>query len=221
MTRNIKQSVTAAIAPEAVTDREGGLDSAANMSRSVDDPVVASERGRRQTPAIASGGKAKGKRRRNRSLRYSQGMSLETMAKEYIWLWDVRHGISVNALAMREGVTVRRVQFGVSRARAQENGCRAETAVRPPRLVPLFPIGSYTPQSACRHRQPLERGSLFCCVVCHCTGIDDHPALQRDPLTDPAPEPKLASPQKRTRRETRKERRQRLFAKESQAIALS
>jgi DNA-binding CsgD family transcriptional regulator len=151
------------------------------------------------------------KRQKVRAPRYSQGMSLATLAKEYIWLWDVRHGISINEIAVREGISVRRVQAGVSRSRAQEDNCEVETADRPPRLIPLFPVGSYTPQSACRHLRPLEQGSLFYCVVCHSSGIDDHPALQRDPLTDPSPEPKPAPAPKKTARETRRQRRQRVF----------
>jgi hypothetical protein len=138
-------------------------------------------------------------------------MSLPIMAMEYVWLWDVRHGISVNEIALREGLTNRRVQYGVSRARAQDRGSTAEAASRPPQLIPLFPLGQFTPQSPCRHLGPIEPGSLFYCVVCHSSGIDDHPALLRDPLTEPAPEPKPAPVPEKTTRETRKERRQRVF----------
>ena len=140
-------------------------------------------------------------------------MSLASMATEYIWLWDVRHGLSTNEIAMREGLTPRRVQYGVARARALERNCSTDEPVRIPPLIPLFPIGHFTPQSACRHHGPIETGSVFCCVVCHCSGIDDHPGLQRDPLTDPAPEPKpTPAPKKKSARETRKQRRQRVFA---------
>ena len=69
------------------------------------------------------------------------------MAREYVWLWDYRHGIKPKAIAIREGVTVQRVEFGIDRAQAQEKAGANSTAVRPPRLVPLFPIGSYTPLS--------------------------------------------------------------------------
>ena len=62
----------------------------------------------------------KKKRVRLRASRVSGTMSLAVMAKEYIWLWDVRHGIGTHEIAIREGVSVRRVQFGVSRAKAQE-----------------------------------------------------------------------------------------------------
>lgn len=53
-----------------------------------------------------------------------------------------------------------------------------------PRLVPLFPIGSYTPHSKCAHSGPIERGSVFCCMVCHTSGQDDHPALKYSRAVD-------------------------------------
>jgi hypothetical protein len=152
--------------------------------------------------------------------RVSREMTLEIAAKEYVWLWDRRHGSSVEAIAAREGVSSARVRFGVARARAQQRrltSTTTTTAVRPPRLVPLFPIGAYTPQSSCAHRRPIEPGSSLCCMVCHTSGMDRHPALRRDPRTDPAPEPKPAAPQQqaRSQRETRRKRRQRLFGAHS------
>ena len=148
--------------------------------------------------------------------RITREMTLEIAAKEYVWLWDRRHGCSIEAIAAREGLSVARVRFGVARAQAQQRGSASSarnTAVRPPRLVPLFPIGAYTPQSTCAHRRPIEPGSALCCMVCHTSGMDRHPALRRDPRTDPAPEPKPAAPvqEANKKRETRKERRQRLF----------
>lgn len=83
---------------------------------------------------------------------------------------------------------------------------------RLPRLVPLFPIEPFTPQATCGHHGPIRPGSVFCCMVCSQSGMDGHPALKRDPRTDPRPEPKAAAPAKRGGRETRKERRRRLFA---------
>ncbi len=145
--------------------------------------------------------------------RMSREITLEIAAREYVWLWDRRHGISIEAIAAREGTSIARVRFGVARARAQENSTGTASAVRPPRLVPLFPIRAYTPQSTCAHRRPIEPGSSLCCMVCHASGMDRHPALRRDPRTDPAPEakPKAAPEQARSPRETRRERRQRLF----------
>jgi hypothetical protein len=160
-----------------------------------------------------AGNVAKRTRSRAKQSRLSRTtMSLQIMAREYVWLWDHRHGISTKAIAMREGVTVRRVEFGLARAQAQEKTCASSTAIRPPRLVPFFPIGSYTPHSACGHNRPIAPGSVLCCMVCHRSGVDDHPALERNPLTEPAPEPKPAPAPKKTSRETRKQRRQRVFS---------
>ena len=152
-------------------------------------------------------------RKRKRPPKTTREMTLEIAAKEYIWLWDRRHGSSIDVIAAREGVSIGRVRFGLARARAQEKGTVTTRAVRPPRLVPLFPIGAYTPQSLCAHRRPIEPGSSLCCMICHRSGMDRHPALRRDPRNEPTPEPKprvvpvdVMSP-----RETRKERRQRLF----------
>ncbi len=144
-------------------------------------------------------------------------ITLEIAAKEYVWLWDRRHGISIEAIAAREDLSTGRVRFGVARARAQERSTATASAVRPPRLVPLFPIGAYTPQSSCAHRRAIEPGSSLCCMVCHSSGMDRHPALRRDPRTEPAPEPKpKVTPQvAKSPRETRKVRRKRLFGAHS------
>jgi hypothetical protein len=51
-------------------------------------------------------------------------------------------------------------------------------------------------------------------MVCSKSGIDDHPALRRNPKIEPRPEPKAVPQQAKAapRPETRKERRRRLFA---------
>ena len=56
-------------------------------------------------------------------------------------------------------------------------------------------------------------------MVCHSSGMDEHPGLRRDPLTDPSPESKPAPAadgvvpsEAGGSRETRKQRRRRLFA---------
>jgi hypothetical protein len=141
-------------------------------------------------------------------------MTLAAAAREYIWLWDNRHGVSTAAIAAREGLSTGRVKEGLARARRLDRPDPAAAGVlRSPRLIPLFPLDSYVPASACAHRRSLRVGSLFCCMVCHRSGIDGHPALQRDPRTDPAPEPKPSvMPAKKPARETRKQKRARLFA---------
>lgn len=166
---------------------------------------------------------------------------LLTEAREYIWLDDFRNGMSTEAIAVREGVSSRRVRSGLQRARARERAsCTRDSRGRdtlrerdrggapspgstarspgrwgwesPLKLVPFFPIGAFTPRSTCPHRGPIRPGSSLCCMVCSRSGVDDHPELKRDPRTDPRPEPKAAPPARPVAtRETRKQRRKRLF----------
>jgi hypothetical protein len=161
--------------------------------------------------------------------RTERAWTLEVAAREYIWLYDRRHGLSYEEIAAREGVTVDRVRFGVRRAEAQESKLSKDDLIedlKPGRtgdpgfrLIPLFPIGAFTPQTPCPHHGSIGRGSRLCCMVCHASGMDDHPGLRRDPEADPAPEPApapasdCAEPSRPERsRETRKQRRRRLFA---------
>ncbi len=147
--------------------------------------------------------------------RASRQFTLSTAAREYVWWWDFRHGTSAEAIAKREGVNLRRIRFGVAHAQAQQRKCPLDNRAQPPRLVPLFPIGPYTPLASCGHSLPIESGSALCCMVCHQSGLDDHPAMRRDPQTDPKPEPKVAVAHSAnlslSTRETRRQRRQRLF----------
>jgi hypothetical protein len=90
---------------------------------------------------------------------------------------------------------------------------RSDDPRQPPRLVPLFPIGPFTPQSTCPHHGPIRPGSVFCCRVCSRSGMDEHPAMKRDPRPEPrAPVPDPGA------RETLKERRRRLH--EGRRLAL-
>jgi hypothetical protein len=171
-------------------------------------------------------------RRAETGHRTDQPMSLATAAREYIWMYDIEHGLSDKEIAVREGLSVRRIRSGVERARGLENRSSQDSLDmnvsgngkgglgRP--LIPLFPVGSYTPQSTCPHREPIEKGSAFCCMVCHRSGMDEHPALQRDPGTDPAPESKpepapqpAQAPKSGESIETRKERRRKKFARQT------
>ena len=215
MSDNIEQSGSANDSSSEANDPGCCRDTEPCRCNSTGEQPTATQRGRSRNWDTKTPRKTKRRRTKPGEPKPIRGMSLATLAKEYIWLWDVRHGVCVNAIAMRDRVTVRRVQFGVSRARAQEKSCPADTSDRAPRLIPFFPIGPYTPQSACGHKGPIEAGSLFCCVVCHQSGIDDHPALQRDPLTDPVPEPKPGPAPKSSSRETRKQRRLRKFGTSS------
>jgi hypothetical protein len=214
MSNTVDQSGSVGHSPNLASDRNSCTGNGDSARKGACGQMCATKHGRRRSRGQRIEQKStKVRRRKAGAPRSNEGMSLATLAKEYIWLWDVRHGISTSEIAMREGISVRLVQFGVLRAEALEKNCPTEAPIRMPRLIPLFPLGPLTPQSACRHNGPIETGSLFCCVVCHVSGIDDHPGLERDPLTDPAPEPKPAPAPaaKKTTRETRKQRRQRVY----------
>jgi len=156
------------------------------------------------------------RRRPGAKTRVSRALTLEVAARESLWLRQISHGWSREAIAKHYKVSLRRVRFGLARARAQQSFSPPRKVEHPPRLIPLFPIGPYTPQSFCAHRQPIRLGSNLCCMVCHRSGMDHHPALQRDKATEPAPEPVPAAP-KKGGSETRKQRRRRLFAARADA----
>jgi hypothetical protein len=166
--------------------------------------------------------------------RFDRPMSLAIAARDYIWMYDIDHGLCcAKEIAVREGLSVGRIRAGAARARELSkrfsqvspnmNIFGNNMAVHGHSLIPLFPVGAYTPQSSCPHREPIEKGSAFCCMVCHRSGMDEHPAMQRDSRTDPAPEskPELApqvAPQPKASEslETRKERRRRKFAQQAE-----
>ncbi|MHB1556506.1 MAG: hypothetical protein ACYC61_03380 [Isosphaeraceae bacterium] len=167
-----------------------------------------------------------------------RSLSLESAAQEYVWLYDFRRGIACQKIAEEYGLTVREVRDGIERARKLEARCSRDgwlsdlqsgrEVERGIRLMPMFPIGEFTPQSTCPHGGPLRRGSTLCCMVCHASGMDGHPSLRHDPATDPRPEsgsetqialpraadagPLSTSARRReTRRERRRERRRRMY----------
>ena len=157
-----------------------------------------------------------------------QDLSLAVASRDYIWLYDSRGGLSYQKIAVRDRVSVRQVRDGIKPAALEakvtkddpvSTSSRAARAMSGFWLIPLFPIGSFTPESACPHREPMGRGTTLCCMVCHASGMDDHPGLRRDPETDPstesepAPAPAVAeSETSDSPRETRKQRRRRQFA---------
>ena len=142
--------------------------------------------------------------------------SLAIQAKEAGWLDQLRCGLTIRQIADSAGVKVRRIQLGIARARKRSleryRECASTRVRRGPRLVPLFPIMPFRPFNPgpdCPHKGPIREGSILCCMVCHQSGMDGHRALQRDPRTDPKPEPKL--PERPKPRLTRKERRKEKF----------
>ncbi len=133
---------------------------------------------------------------------------------EYVWLCESHRSMSAKNRALRERHKEQNNPATLTRGRTG-----LQIVQRPPRLVPLFPVRSYTPHSQCAHRGPIERGSFFCCMVCHASGQDDHPSLQHTYSIELRSEAKrenvLSSSKYSDQRiflETRKQRRQRLFS---------
>jgi len=125
-------------------------------------------------------------------------------------------GQSTRRIAADQGCSVRVVQVSIARALKRRRARRVEPPPASgrrdvPELTPLFPIAAFTPRAACPHRGAILAGSSLCCMVCHRSGLDAHPALKRDPRTDPRPEPKRAAPPpapgKAQARLTRKQKR--------------
>lgn len=85
-----------------------------------------------------------------------------------------------------------------------------ERALRRIELRPTFPpVGRFVREGRCSHDvEPLPRGSLECCMVCHRSGVDGI-ALPRPEDVKPLPrDPKPAEPKpaKQTRKQRRKAR---------------
>lgn len=152
-------------------------------------------------------------------------------ARDALWLSWREDGRSAAEIAERAGVSRQLVnrRLRVAEATRAESVSADSDPSPPPRdpwwleLVPLFPIGPFTPASECPHRGPIREGSLLCCMVCSASGRDGHRALRRDPATDPRPEPEPAEeaddaddagPKPRSNPETRRERRRRKFARQ-------
>jgi hypothetical protein len=139
-------------------------------------------------------------------------MSLDEV--DSFWAWLERQGDTRRMIARRAGVSVRTVQLGIARAVARKVNPPPPRIPRPPRLTPLFGCRPWTPQSECPHRGLIGDGDRVCCMVCHRTGIEKHPALCRNPRTDPPREPRAKPAEAWPKaKETRRARRARLFAR--------
>lgn len=148
-----------------------------------------------------------------------QQSRFDTSIREYVWLCDSGDDTSAKVAAVRERSHIQRTLPIVPQARSVRSSRSFQVIRRPPQLVPLFPVGSYTPSSRCAHQGPIERGSFFCCMICHASGQDDHPALQNDRPIErsldiewDAAIPTTKYSRQGTSLETRKQRRQRLFS---------
>jgi hypothetical protein len=143
---------------------------------------------------------------------------LDKSGQEYVWLRGFHDSASAAEPAVRARNRTQRVPSALARACTVLSNRSFQIIRRPPQLVPLFPVGTYTPSSRCAHRGPIERGSVFCCMICHTCGQDDHPALQINRSIEPNTEVKWTATllstkysKQRIFLETRKLRRQRLF----------
>ena len=137
---------------------------------------------------------------------------------EFVWLRNPYRHISAKRSTIRGGISTQSTQLALPRARTVHPNRFFQDTRRPPQLVPLFPVGNYTPHSRCGHRGPIEHNSVFCCMVCHTSGQDDHPALQNSSFIKPNAEAKRDATiqtkysNQRIFLETRKQRRQRLYS---------
>jgi hypothetical protein len=139
------------------------------------------------------------------------------------------HGMSVTDRTIRRYVADARDDEDL--IRYQDDDANPGTESHEPRLVPLFPIGSFDRQrtrrdhrnedgrslivessvpSPCGHKGRIRKGSRLVCMVCHQSGLDHRKALQRNPATDPKPDKKPAPPKaKQLTSETRRQKRSR------------
>ena len=127
----------------------------------------------------------------------SRTMSLRVMAREYVWLWDYRHGLNAQAIAIRDGVKVQRVEFGIARARAQDKPGDSSTALRPPRLIPFSRLDRTRPYPPAATIGRLNRVPFFAAwfaTVPEWTTIRRSNATRlQNPLQSPSP---LRSPRR-------------------------
>lgn len=150
------------------------------------------------------------------------------LARDALWADKRAAGMSAEAIAAEAGVSKRLVNRRLALARDAAAEAPEGPAGKPPPwlfLVPLFPIGPFTPTSKCPHCGPIPEGSILCCMVCSASGMDGHPDLRRDPATDPRPEPKRGPAPETSpvtavaKPETRRERRRKRFAQAAEARA--
>jgi hypothetical protein len=136
--------------------------------------------------------------------------------RRFDWLHLVETGMSTRDIARQYKCGLRSIELALVVARAEALAfAEAARLLRPPALWPWFPIDGLFPHSKCNHDQvPIPKGSRLYCSLCSRSGMDDHPALARFPLTDPRPDPPLPEKaQPLTRREKRARLRDRRRAR--------
>jgi hypothetical protein len=110
-----------------------------------------------------------------------------------------RAGKTIETIALLCGVGLATVHKGIAAAKNRQRQAVQPEPVETPaprqpawvrNVVVNFGCLPFTPDSPCAHDGPYEPGSDMYCPKCHISGHDAHPALRRDPATDPKPEPK-------------------------------
>lgn len=130
--------------------------------------------------------------------------------RRFTWLLQAQSGLSTSEIARRARCSVRLVGLALSDAMAESVAFADKSRLmKPPPLYLTFPINGLFPISTCPHGvAPIPHGDAACCAVCHQSGRDDHPALERFPLTDPKPDPWTSTP--KPEHVTRRQKRARL-----------
>jgi hypothetical protein len=118
-------------------------------------------------------------------------------------------GLSVDRLAGRFHLSIRSVESILAGARSDRERSRSGPPPRAPKLVPLFPVGAFTPDSPCPHYGPIKAGSNLACMVCGKSGRDGHPALVIHKGEEQPPDPRIAK-NTQSSRESRRRLRSRL-----------
>jgi hypothetical protein len=134
-----------------------------------------------------------------------------------VWMHNLNHERSAKEVLARAGLSAQHSHASLARCLSWQTRSFYRDLRQSPRLVPLFPVGSFTPGSVCGHYGPIERGSVFCCMICHNSGQDDHPSLQNNSSFKDRYKAKScdwipsAHSWETVPSETRKQRRQRVF----------
>ena len=142
----------------------------------------------------------------------------DSLARNFIRLYGPCRGMSVKEPTVAETISTPSARPTFLQRRAVHPSSFFPHTRQLPQLLPLFPVGNYTPDSPCAHFEPIPYGSAFCCMVCHISGLDDHPALETSCPSELKSELKRGTTLRSNRSsqkiplETRKQRRQRLFS---------
>lgn len=135
---------------------------------------------------------------------------IERRANHDGWLLLFRGGMTPADIARESRLDLKTVKDGIKAAQRREGSSSASGMLsRYPHLVLIYgasckPLAQLTCDDV--HHGPFPKGSACCCAVCAKSGKDHYKLLQRDPRTDPKPEPRLPESIK-SKILTRKERR--------------